>query len=39
MLSTEFAEYAQKYDPFESNLSFLDALLNIGPEATRKLLD
>ena len=39
MLSTEFAEYAQKYDPFESNLSFLDALLNIGPEATRKLLN
>ncbi len=39
ILSTQFAEYPQKFEPFEANLSFVDALLNIGPDATVNLLD
>jgi len=38
ILSAEFAEYTQRFEPFEANLSFVDALLNIGPDATVSLL-
>lgn len=38
VLSTRFSEYPQKAEPFEPNLSFIDALLNVGPEATIRLL-
>lgn len=37
-LSTEFPEYPQKHGDFEPNLSAVDALLNTGPTAFRKLL-
>lgn len=38
-LSTEFREYSQKFSPFEANLSVIDALLNVGPEETKALLE
>lgn len=34
----EFLPYRQPYGPFEPNLSVVDALLNLGPEGTRRLL-
>jgi len=37
-VSTVFEPYPQLYGKFEPNLSVVDALLNVGPERTRKLL-
>lgn len=38
-LSDDFAEYPQLHGAFEPRLSIVDALLNIGPQATRKIID
>jgi hypothetical protein len=38
-VADDFAEYQQLHGPFEAGLSILDALLNLGPEDTRKIID
>lgn len=38
-VSDDFAEYQQLHGPFESGLSIFDALLNLGPKETRKIVD
>ncbi len=38
-VSDDFPEYPQLHGTFESRLSIVDALLNIGPQATRKMID
>lgn len=38
-VSDDFAEYQQLHGPFEAGLSILDALLNLGPQEARKIVD
>lgn len=38
-LSDSFPPYDQRYGGFEPNLSIVDALLNVGPEKTRSLVE
>ena len=38
ILNTDFAPYTQLFEPFEANLSILDALFCLGPHDTRRLL-
>jgi len=39
VVSTYYPTYPQDYGAFEPNLSIVDALLNVGPEETKRMLE